>query len=143
MALTLHQLLYRASRGQNSYFQPTLEELELGRGQPRVLRYLDENGESSQNEVAEGCSMDPASVSRMAETLFKNGFIVRKEDKDNRRSNRLHLTEKGKMAVDIWKKRSEEVEKIMLSGFSEEEKENLAFYLERIIDNYAKGEKNA
>ena len=82
--MTPHQLLYRAFNGQKDIFRPTLEELGLGRGQPRILTYLYENGESSQNDIASYFSIDPASVSRMTENLQSNGFITRREDRNHR-----------------------------------------------------------
>ena len=138
--MTPHQLLYRAFNGQKDIFRPTLEELGLGRGQPRILTYLYENGESSQNDIASYFSIDPASVSRMTENLQSNGFITRREDSECRRTNRLKKKEKGRYAAEKWKKESEKVNSIMLSGFSEEEKKTFISYLERIIENYKRWE---
>ena len=140
MRLTLNQLLFRTSQAKDEVLLPVLTELGLGRGQPRILTYLYENGESSQNDIASYFSIDPASVSRMTENLQSNGFLTRREDSECRRTNRLSLTEKGRYAAEKWKKESEKVNSIMLSGFSEEEKKTFISYLERIIENYKRWE---
>ena len=137
MQLSLHQLLFRAFHGQNNILQPVREELGLGRGQPKILTYLLDFGESSQNDIASYFQTDPAAVSRMTETLRQNGFLTRTEDASCRRANRLALTEKGREAALIWRRRCSDVESIILAGFSTEEAEMLKGYLRRIIANFA------
>ena len=125
MNVTLHQLLFRAYHGQSNMLQPVFESLGLGRGQPKILKYLLTFGESSQNEI-----------------LQKNGFIKRVEDAKCRRANKLSLTDKGREAALKWIDECRKVENVMLSGFSKEEEENLCLYLERVIANFRKEEEN-
>lgn len=142
MNVTLHQLLFRAYHGQSNMLQPVFESLGLGRGQPKILKYLLTFGESSQNDIATYFNVDPASISRMAEILQKNGFIERVEDAKCRRANKLSLTDKGREAALKWIDECRKVENVMLSGFSKEEEEKLCLYLERIIANFRKEEEN-
>ena len=142
MNITLHQLLFRAYHGQSNMLQPVFEELGLGRGQPKILKYLLSFGESSQNDIASYFNVDPASISRMAEILQKKGFIERVEDSGCRRANKLSLTEKGRASAIRWNEECRKVEAVMLSGFTKEEEDNLSSYLKRIIDNFKK-EENA
>ena len=142
MNVTFHQLLFRAYHGQSNMLQPVFESLGLGRGQPKILKYLLSYGESSQNDIASYFNVDPASISRMAEILQKNGFIERVEDSECRRANKLKIKEKGRECAIRWNEECGKVEAVMLSGFTKEEEENLYSYLERIIDNFKKGEKS-
>lgn len=135
MPFTLHQLLFRAYHGQNSILQPVREELGLGRGQPRILSYLLDHGPSAQSGIAAYFGTDPASVSRMTEILRQNGFLIRAEDENCRRANKLMLTEKGEKAARIWKEEGRRVNEIILRGFSKEESETLRSLLERVVDN--------
>ena len=142
MDVTLHQLLFRAFHGQSNMLQPVFENLGLGRGQPKILKYLLSFGESSQNDIASYFGIDPASISRMAEILQKNGFIERVEDSECRRAKKLSLTEKGRLSAIRWNEECRKIESVMLSGFSKEEEENLSEYLKRIIDNFKKEREN-
>ena len=142
MRLTLNQLLFRTSQAKDEVLLPVLTELGLGRGQPRILTYLLDHGSGTQNEIANYFEVDPASVSRMVETLRKNGFITRTAIKDCRRSNRLELTGKGKNTAEAWRKKYRALENKLLAGFSKEEKHQLEELLQRVLDNARKGSGN-
>lgn len=142
MRLTLNQLLFRTSQAKDEVLLPVLTELGLGRGQPRILTYLLDHGSGTQNEIANYFEVDPASVSRMVETLRKNGFITRTAIEDCRRSNRLELTAKGKNTAETWREKYRALESKLLAGFSEEEKHQLEELLQRVLDNARKGSGN-
>lgn len=132
----LHSLLYRAFNGQRNRLRPYLGTLGLGPGQPRVLKYLAEHGESNQKDIAECYSIDPANVSRMVEALLRNGFITQAQCPENRRANNIAITEKGEEALSAWNGYCAEVESVMLEGFTEEEAELLCSFFTRIDDNF-------
>ena len=142
MRLTLNQLLFRTSQAKDEVLLPVLTELGLGRGQLRILTYLLDHESGTQNEIANYFEVDPASVSRMVETLRKNGFITRTAIEDCRRSNKLELTDKGKSTAEIWREKYRALESKLLAGFSEEEKHQLEELLQRVLDNARKGSGN-
>ena len=142
MRLTLNQLLFRTSQAKDEVLLPVLTELGLGRGQPRILTYLLDHGSGTQNEIANYFEVDPASVSRMVETLRKNGFVTRTAIEDCRRSNRLELTDKGKNTAETWREKYRALESKLLAGFSEEEKHQLEELLQRVLNNARKGSGN-
>lgn len=57
-----------------------------------------ETGESSQSLIAEKLNLTEATVSRHISTLVREGFLLRSEDKENRRKHIISLTAKGKRA---------------------------------------------
>ncbi len=138
MEETFYRLLFRAFHGQNNKLQETFDELGIGRGQPKLLTYLEQFGDSSQIDIANYFNIDPASVSRMVDTLYKNGLVCRIEDKECRRANKLSLTPKGREVVYVWHEKSAEVERIMLEGFSSCDVELFKGYLKRVISNFNK-----
>ena len=81
---------------------------------------------------------DVASVNRMIELLVKKNFLLREEDKKDRRKKVLKTTDKGKrvleLAIPIIKKNRE----IAQNDISEEEKEVLFKLLGKIILNTSK-----
>ena len=142
MRLTLNQLLFRTSQAKDEILLPVLTELGLGRGQPRILTYLLDHETGTQNEIANHFEVDPASVSRMVETLRKNGFITRTAIEDCRRANRLELTDKGRHTAEVWRVKYKALENRMLSGFTDDEKHQLENLLQRVLDNAKKGMKD-
>lgn len=135
MERTFHMLLYRAFHAQRNYLRPYLEEIGLGSGQPKILSYLSAQGPCHQKELAEYFEIDPAAVCRMLDSLEKGGFISRRTDAANRRADLIKLTAKGLRATQAWQKHCAEIEQVMLSGFSDEEKKQFSSYLARAYQN--------
>lgn len=135
MNMSLHTLLFRAYHAQTKRLTPVLEELGLGRGQPKILNYLSVHGKCAQSEIASYFDLDPASISRMVETLGRNGFITVGMDSGCRRRNILSITEKGKDAIDRWHTECQAVEERMLYGFSDMERESFHTLLEKAYMN--------
>ena len=130
-----HMLLYRAFHAQRAALRPYLDGLNLRFGQPRVLSYLYQNGASHQRELADYCEVDPAAVSRTLDSLQRGGFVTRETDGENRRCERIRLTEKGRASYLAWRSDCRQMERDMLEGFSEEDQARLADYLTRLYRN--------
>ena len=138
---TFHLLLYRAFHTQRGFLRPCLERIGLGPGQPKVVDYLREHGPCRQRELADYFEVDPAAVSRMVEALQKGGFVVRRADQGSRRGDLLELTPRGVEAAHAWEDRCREAEERMLRGFSSEERERFADYLDRAYRNLKEGKE--
>ena len=139
MERTFHMLLYRAFHAQRNALRPHLGELGLGAGQPKVLGYLIRNGASRQRQLAEYCEIDPAAVSRMLDSMQKGGFVTRQADEENRRCERIQITDRGRAAYETWQGFCGEMEQRMLAGFTEEERTQFADYLGRAYRNLKEG----
>lgn len=139
MEQTFHMLLYRAFHAQRNALRPHLGELGLGAGQPKVLGYLARNGPSRQRQLAEYCEIDPAAISRMLESMQKGGFVRRQADEQCRRCDWIVITDAGRAAYESWRGYCRQMEQQMLSGFTEEEREEFADYLGRAYRNLKGG----
>ena len=135
MKMSFYMLLYRAFHAQRKCLRPSMAEICLASGQPKVLLYLAEHEGCMQKDVAEHCDIEPATTSRVLDTLEKNGFIVRKTMEGNRRAGSLHITEKGLEASHKWEERCREVEASMLTGFTAEETAQFTNFLSRAYKN--------
>ena len=93
MERTFHMLLYRAFHAQRNFLRPSLGELGLGPGQPKLLNYLMNRGPCRQRELADYFEIDPAAVCRMLDCLQKSGFVTRRADGQSRRRDVVELTE--------------------------------------------------
>ncbi|MET7468526.1 MarR family winged helix-turn-helix transcriptional regulator [Micromonospora sp. NPDC005686] len=61
----------------------------------RVLMILLRAGEVSHREMAELCFVRPATLTGIADTLERDGFVSRRRAPEDRRTVRLALTDKG------------------------------------------------
>jgi DNA-binding MarR family transcriptional regulator len=131
-----HMWLYRAFHAQQNFLRPRKAQIGLGPGQPKLLGYLAVHGPSTQSDLARFFEVDAAAVSRMLDTLTRNGF-VHTEQGDDRRTKRCSLTKKGHEALDAWERYCDEEREVMLKGFSPTEVTELEQLLARIHDNLA------
>jgi transcriptional regulator len=112
-----------------------IKDLGLSIGQPKVLDYLKDNDGAVQKEIAKGCYIEPASLSTILAGMEKNGLITRQMSKNNRRNLNVYMTDKGKLICKQITENFDDLEKKALSGFSNEEIENIITYLTKIHKN--------
>lgn len=139
MERLFHMLIYRTFHAQRSYLRPSVTELGLGTGQPKLLTYLSKRGPCSQKELASYFEIDPAAVCRMLDTLERNGFVTRLAGPD-RRGGQVQLTDAGRQVQLAWTERCRSMEQTMLQGFSEAEKAAFSDYLSRAYRNLREGQ---
>ena len=108
--MDLYMLLYRTFHAQRKQLRPYMAQLGLSPGQPKILMYVSNHEGCMQKEAAESCDIEPATISRMIDTLEKGGFVKRVIPKNNRRAGNLYLTEKGEESYQLWKAHCLEVE---------------------------------
>lgn len=113
----------------------SLSGMKLYRGQPEILEYLNEHGDCSQKELADFLGVTPASIATSLKRMSKSGFIEKTSDENDRRINRLRLTEKGKEIRLAGRNECDRVDKAMFNGFSSEEIAVFSGMLSRIADN--------
>lgn len=141
MERAFHMLLYRAFHAQRSYLRPSLKEIGLGSGQPKLLAYLWQYGPCSQKQLADYFELDPAGICRMLDSLERNGFIVRDAVQGDRRTGLIRLTDRGRRAQERWRERCREMEDLLLEGFTPQEQAAFADYLSRAYHNLRAGRK--
>ncbi|WP_228478292.1 MarR family winged helix-turn-helix transcriptional regulator [Thermophilibacter immobilis] len=129
-----HMRLYRAFHAQRAYLRPRIARLGMGPGQPKLLTYIAVYGPSTQREIADFFETDPATVSRMLDSLERAGFAQSVPTSD-RRTKCLRLTDKGLAAAAAWDLCCDEEQDVMLEGFSPDERGHFARYLERAYAN--------
>ena len=71
----------------------------------------------------------------MLDALERNGFVTRRRDQASRRRDLVEITEKGRAAHGQWEERCQELECVMLSDFTAEERRQFCDYLARAHRN--------
>lgn len=128
-------LLLKIYLAQASLFRPYMDEIGLSPGQPKILNFLSKHGDSMQKEVAKGCDIEPATVSRLLNNMEKHGLIERIQVENNKRAFHIILTEKGNKVQKKVERHRKKIENQELAGFSEEEKEKFREYMCRLYYN--------
>lgn len=82
----------------------TFNQCGLTAGQPKILDFLGHHDGSMQKNIADGCQIDPATLTGILNRMEEKGFIERRMEKGNRRSFHIYLTELG------WQKQKETME---------------------------------
>lgn len=107
-------------------------------GQPKVLDYLLFHDGAFQKEIAEACYIEPATITSVLFGMENNGLITRKNLDGNRRNLYVYLTDKGRAMAEQVELKFGAIEEKALSGFSDDEKEQLMVFLTRINRNIHK-----
>lgn len=136
----VHKSLMRTIRYHYKIFRSRFAEINISKGQPRILNYLAGNDGCSQKDIAKNCDIEAATATNVLTTMEKVGFIERIPNKNDRRILNVYLTEEGKEAQRNVKKLQGELEESCFMGFSEEEMELAKSIFDRIYDNLKKGE---
>lgn len=114
-------------------------------GQPPILKYLSENKNATQKEIADFLHISPPSVATSLKRMEESGLVVRVENKKDARRNSVKLTKKGKELVEYADNLFLRMDDVTYKGFTEEEMDMLISFLERMnnnLKNFVKEEDN-
>lgn len=93
---SLHYLLMKTHVNLNRWILNEAAALGLSPGQPKVLEYLMEYGESNQKAIADYCEIEQATVGSILTRMERDGLITRTQREGNRRSLYVSLTPRGR-----------------------------------------------
>jgi homoprotocatechuate degradation regulator HpaR len=93
---TLPIALLRAREAVMERFRPMLGAHDVTEQQWRVLRVLQETGESDATQLALAACVLPPSLTRMLRALETRGFIVQRKDRVDGRRARIELSDTGR-----------------------------------------------
>ena len=119
---SLHYLLMKTHTILNRQILNCAGKVGLTAGQPKVLEFLSQHGESDQKTIASYCEIEPATVGSILLRMERSGLVVRRQHEGNRRSLFVSLTEQGEQAAAA----------VAVSGLSPEELEQLKGLLDRL-----------
>ena len=115
-------------------------------GQPQVLNYISQHPGCTQNEIADNLGVSAASIAFSTKRLQNAGLLQKQVNSLNMRCNKLYVNPEG---VEVLNKFSDDFDRLnlaMFEGFSEEELDRLADFIERVranMDKFLKQEQSA
>lgn len=104
-----------------------------------LLAYIAEQTEDGkevfQKDIEEKFGITRSCVSKVISLMEQKGFIVREEVQYDARLKKLVLTEEASKCAKQMRADGQAIEKMIMKGFSDEEKDKLLEYLDRIMKN--------
>ena len=113
---------------------------EVTYSQGKLLWYLHaHDGEKvTMREIEKYFDCSHATVSGLVKRLAQKGYLTVEQDETDKRTKILKPTEKERASFAETKKRRQAVERVLLDGFTEEEKRAVSEYLDKIYNNLAR-----
>ena len=100
-----------------------------------LIDLLWNQGSMSQQQLADQMQKDKNSVTKLVDALDRKGFVVREQNRQDRRSNTLVLTEKAEGLKHGAKQKGISILDEMLVGISEEELRSFLVTLHKLNRN--------
>lgn len=110
-------------------------------GQPKVLDYLLTHEGRAQKEIAGGCHIEPATLTRILTGMEKQGYLERRVPEEDRRTSHIYLTDKGRETASRLENIFAGIENHALSGFSPGESQMLCELLSRVYENMSQDQE--
>ncbi|MFJ7998785.1 MarR family winged helix-turn-helix transcriptional regulator [Streptomyces sp. NPDC096310] len=142
----LSRLTYLAGRARHHEHLKSVSGLPLDRAAVAILRRLAGNGGEAPRPgaLAVRLSVEASHVARQLRHLEEHGYVVRVPDPDDRRAQRVRLTDAGQAAIDRVREVSRRSVEEALADWSPEELREFATLFRRLVDDFTtRSEKSA
>ncbi len=110
-------------------------DVEVYIGQLPMLEYIIRHDGCTQIDLAEEMHVSPASIALSTKRMQNAGLIEKRVNEQNLRCKMLSATEKGRQVSVRCREVFDAFDERMYAGFSEQERETLSRFLERLAEN--------
>ena len=100
-----------------------------------ILVLLYQYGELTMKDIADKIHRTKPTVTVLVDKLEKTGLVQREKSTSDSRITKIKLTQKGQDLKPLFEKISEELNKVLYNGFSENETKTLEYLLEKMLKN--------
>lgn len=128
-------LLHDIARQMGMAYDRRAAHLDLTRAQWKLLSVLRRNPGIRQAQVAVILEIEPITLVRQLDRMEKAGWVERRMDPDDRRANKLYLTDKIAGVITEMRALGVKLRQEMLAGFNEVEHRTFLDYLKRMKSN--------
>jgi DNA-binding MarR family transcriptional regulator len=132
----LTRVTYLAGRARQHERLMVMAGLTLDRAAVAVLRHIAESEPMRPGVLAVRLSVEASHVTRQLRQLERGGHVVRIADPDDRRAQRVRITDLGLAAVDRIREANRRGLEMALAGWSEQDLGQLAALFHRLVDDF-------
>ncbi|MCF8360568.1 MAG: MarR family transcriptional regulator [Prolixibacteraceae bacterium] len=129
------RIIGELSRAASIYFKSEFRKYSIGHAQIVTLLHISRHEGITQKELAKELNLDKSSITSQLCILEKNGYIIRLTDQKDARIHQIMITDKSRELLVPLKNIFSSWSRILLDGFSEEEKEEAFRLLEKMREN--------
>ena len=115
-----------------------LNQSDITANENYLLMYLFSNNQVTQDDISEYFSIDKGSISKTISSLEQKGYVQRQVNQENRRSNIIIISEKGRKTFSETRKILDKWHKLILEGITKEQLNILSDVLEKMAYNTKK-----
>lgn len=133
------KIIGELSRAGQVYLQNEFSQYNIGFAQVRTLMFLIQNPGRTQNELVEYGNLDKSSITSQLKILERNGYITKQKSEQDARKHIVDVTDKTKALLPELKRVFNSWTNRLLDGFSDEEKDEIFNYLDRMKKNVEGG----
>jgi DNA-binding MarR family transcriptional regulator len=137
--IKLTNYIYRYTQ---SYTDEVLAKYNLSSGTYPYLLRLNKNEGISQNQISKILNVDKAMSARAVKRLIELEYIKKEENEEDTRAYKLYLTDKAKAIIPNIIAELDRWIDMISEGLKEEEKKNVLYSLQIIMDNAEKHKNN-
>ncbi|PWI13355.1 MarR family transcriptional regulator [Streptomyces sp. Act143] len=132
----LTRITYLSTRARRHERLMALAGVPLDRAAVALLRQIADSEPLRPGELASRLGVEASHVTRTVQQLQKSGHVTRVPDPDDRRAQRIELTEAGRQAVDRVRDAGARGMMLALAEWSPEELGQLAALFHRMVDDF-------
>ncbi|MER7925787.1 MarR family transcriptional regulator [Streptomyces sp. NPDC096057] len=134
----LTRITYLSTRARQHDRLMALAGVPLDRAAVALLRQIADSDPLRPGELAHRLGVEASHVTRTVQQLQKSGYVTRVPDPDDRRAQRIELTEAGQRAVTSVRDAGARGMQMALSEWSTDELRQLATLFHRMVDDFLK-----
>ncbi|MFD4561216.1 MarR family winged helix-turn-helix transcriptional regulator [Streptomyces sp. NPDC058469] len=134
----LTRITYLSTRARQHDRLMALAGVPLDRAAVALLRQVADSDPLRPGELAHRLGVEASHVTRTVQQLQKSGYVTRVPDPDDRRAQRIELTEAGRNAVRNVRDAGARGMQMALSEWSTDELQQLATLFHRMVDDFLK-----
>ncbi|MEU0603553.1 MarR family transcriptional regulator [Streptomyces sp. NPDC006393] len=132
----LTRITYLSTRARQHERLMGLAGVPLDRAAVALLRQIADSEPLRPGELANRLGVEASHVTRTVQQLEKSGHVTRVPDPDDRRAQRIRLTEPGREAIARIREAGARGMQLALSGWPAEELHQLATLFHRMVDDF-------
>ncbi len=132
----LHRITYLSSRARRHERLTALAGVPLDRAAVALLRKMADTEPMRPGELAAQLGVEASHVTRTVQQLEKSGHAVRVPDPDDRRAQRIELTDAGREAVARLREAGVRGMQAALGHWSPDDLRQLATLFHRMVDDF-------
>lgn len=119
------------------------DKLKITMPQFFVLELVNRQGEAKMSDLAKFVNVTTAAMTGIVERLFKNGYVLRVAEPEDRRIIKIRLTPKGAKVVRDMTQKRKDITINMFGAITQEEREEYLKILTRVHEHLKDGKGDA